>query len=865
MGTRGAAFTFHGRAVRLRPPRMNAPPPRPRRFLRLLKRLLALAAAAAVVGAAALAGTFWYFSRDLPSVEELKTWRPPQGSKVTCKDGSVCGEYFVERRTWVELSSLPRHVKDAFLAAEDADFYKHEGLDYLGMARAGLKALLPGGKATGASTISQQACRNLLLSQERTLSRKIKEWILTPRMEKALSKDEILALYLNVIFFGHQRYGIEEAALFYFGKHAKDLTLGEASVLAGTPQSPHRINPLTNIVRAKKRQRYVLGQLSRHQFLDPKLAEAELEKPIVLGPRPPPQVGQYYLEDVRKVLAARYGDKKLLEGGLRVEIAMDPALQTAAEKAVRDGLEALDRRQGYRGHVGTLPPERFAALRPLIETRLAEAGKRRPDDVLIADLAALQDLKPVPEEGPEPELSVELEEPPASPDEVLVRGVGVAALQEGLTTVGWVEKVDDAKGMAAIDLVGRKAQLSFSSVTWARPRGEKGSLGPAPKKLSDVVQPGALVRVRLGKAVPASRDVEATLAQEPAAEAALVAIDPADRTVVALVGGYDFSRSVFNRATQAKRQPGSSFKAFIYGAALESERYTTVSLVNDAPEAVRDPYTGKLWKPQNYEKGGYDGPLTLRQALTHSKNTVSVRLIEALTPATVTAFAQKAGIRSPMPDNLTLALGTGEVSPLEIANAYATLSSMGKWAEPVMLIKVRDAAGVVLEERHAALEETLSPAIAYLTTSLMRSVVEEGTAMAVRELERPAAGKTGTAQEFRDAWFSGYTTDLVATAWVGFDDHSPLGPGETGGRAALPVWLNFMKAAHQDKPVRDFEVPPGVASVRIDPVTRLLAGKSVPGRLESFLEGTQPTALAPEPGSVEPDDFLLQDGRRRGL
>jgi penicillin-binding protein 1A len=335
--------------------------------------------------------------------------------------------------------------------------------------------------------------------------------------------------------------------------------------------------------------------------------------------------------------------------------------------------------------------------------------------------------------------------------------------------------------------------------------------------------------------------------------------------VVALAGGYDFGRSVFNRATQAHRQPGSSFKPFLYGAALESKRYTTVSIVNDAPEAVRDPYTGKLWKPQNYEKGGFDGPLTLRQALTHSKNTVSVRLVEALTPTTVTAFAQKAGIHSQMPDNLTLALGTGEVTPLELANAYATLQSMGKSADPVTLIKVADARGVVLEERHAALEETLSPAIAYLTTSLMRSVVEEGTAMAVRELDRPAAGKTGTAQEFRDAWFSGYTTEFVATAWVGFDDHSPLGPGETGGRAALPVWLNFMKSAHQGRPVRDFEVPPGVASVRIDPVTRLLAGKSVPGRLEPFLEGTQPTALAPEPGSVDPNDFLLQGGRRRGL
>jgi penicillin-binding protein 1A len=516
--------------------------------------------------------------------------------------------------------------------------------------------------------------------------------------------------------------------------------------------------------------------------------------------------------------------------------------------------------------VGTIAPERFAQLKPLLEKKLAEAGKRRPDEVLVADLTALKEApQPLPDEEAEPEQAPEAEEKPDTADDMLVRGVTVQTLSEGLTTVGIVTSVDDVKGVAMVDVVGRTAQLPFAAVSWARPRSKEGQLGTAPKKISEVVQPGALVRVRLGKSVPASRDVEAALAQTPAVEGAIVAIDPTDRTVVALVGGYDFNRSVFNRATQAKRQPGSSFKPFIYGAALESEKYTTISIVNDAPEAVRDPYTGKLWKPQNYEKGGYDGPITLRQALTHSKNTVSVRLIEALTPETVTAFAQKAGIHSPMPDNLTLALGTGEVSPLEIANAYATLQSLGKSAEPVMLIKVSDSKGMVLEEHHAALEDAISPAIAYLTTSLMRSVVEEGTAMAVRELERPAAGKTGTAQEFRDAWFSGYTMDLVATAWVGFDDHSPLGPGETGGKAALPLWLGFMKTAHQGKPVRDFEMPPGVTAVRIDPVTRLLAGKSVPGRLEPFLDGTQPTGVAPAPGSVDPNDFLLQDGRRRGL
>lgn len=831
-----------------------------------MKRLFALIFLAIALSISAGVGTYFYFSRDLPSVEDLKTWRPPQVTKVTCRDGSVCAEYFVQRRTWVDIASLPSHVRDAFLAAEDADFYQHEGLDYLGMIRSGLKNLRPGGMKSGASTISQQTCRLLLLSQERTITRKIREWILTPRMERALSKDEILNLYVNTVFFGHQRYGVEEAALFYFGKHAKALTLGEAAVLAGTVQLPHRINPLTNIVKAKKRQRYVLTQLARHGFVKQPAIDLELEKPIVLGPKAPVQVGQYYAEDVRRVLSARYGSKRVLEGGLRVEIAMDPRLQAAAEVSARAGLEAVDQRLGYRGPVGTLDVERFEGLTPLLAQRLAEAGKRRPDERLIADLTVLRDLKAPaedptespesPESPSEPEERVDPDEPATTDDEKLARAVTVKALQENTETVGLVSAVDDAKGTAQVELVGAKAQVDFPTVKWARRRAD-GQLGPPPARISDVLKPGELVRVRVGRALPASQVFAATLAQVPVVQGALVSIDPKDRSVVAMVGGYDFSTSSFNRATQARRQPGSSFKPFLYATALESRKFTPVSIVNDAPEAIRDPFTGKIWKPHNYERGGFEGPMTIRQALTKSKNTVSVRLIEAVGPDAVIAFASRAGIHSALPENLTLALGTGEVSVLEIANAYTTLESNGAYAEPVTLVRVTDANGTVLEEHHAALEPAVPPAVAFLATSLMRSVVEEGTAAAVQELGRPAAGKTGTASEYRDAWFSGYTTHLVATAWVGFDDHEPIGPAETGGRAALPLWLGYMKAAHQGVPVTDFTPPAeGVEQVRIDPQTGLLAGRTVPGRNEYFLTGTAPTE---ETRAIDPNDFLLHD------
>ena len=828
----------------------------------LTKRLIALALAGALLGVVSIIGGFWYYSQDLPSVEELKTWRPAQVTKVTCRDGQLCAEFYTERRTWVDVTTLPKHVRDSFLAAEDADFYQHDGLDYLGIIRSALKNLKPGGMKSGASTISQQACRRLLLSQERTFARKAREWILTPRMEKALTKDEILNLYVNTIWFGNNRYGVEEAAVFYFGKHAKELSLGEAAVLAGTVQLPHRINPLTNIVKAKRRQRYVLKQLWEKGFVTQAAAEAEVEKPILLGPRPASSVGQYYSETVRQQLIARYGERTVMEGGMRVQIAMEPRLQLAAEASVRAGLEAVDRRQGYRGPIGTIDDKRFTQLRPALEKRLAEAGRRNPNDILVADLSALKDVHAaLSDEAIDPladpdAVVTDPEETAASEDEKIARAVGIHTLAEGVETIARVSSVDDETGLAVLDLIGREARLDFTTLRWARKPNAK-----SPTKLSEVVTPGDLVRVRLGKALPASQTLDASLMQIPVVQGALLSIDPADRNVVAIVGGYDFNRSAFNRAIQAKRQPGSSFKPFVYAAALATGKTTPISIFNDAPFTSRDAATGQSWKPHNYD-GRFDGAMTLREALTKSKNTVSVRLIESIGPEAAIEFAHQAGIRSDLPVSQTLALGTGEVSMLEIANAYTTLRDAGRLAEPIIIVKVTDANGKVLEEHHAAPEQAVPAAVAYLITSLMRSVVEEGTATPVLELNRAAAGKTGTAQECRDAWFSGFTTDFVTSAWVGFDNHDSIGPNETGGKAALPLWLEFMKVAEQKLPKRDFEVPEGIVQVRIDPASGKLAGRAVPGRLESFLIGTEPTEVAQEQGTIDPNEFVMQPGGR---
>jgi penicillin-binding protein 1A len=539
---------------------------------------------------------------------------------------------------------------------------------------------------------------------------------------------------------------------------------------------------------------------------------------------------------------------------------MDPRLQAAAERAVREGLEAVDRRQGYRGALGTLEPGRFETLKGRLEARLQEAGRRRPDEELVADLRplAVPAKASAPEEGAEETPAEAPEgEAPAAADELLARRVPLRPLDEGLRLVGYVRSAEDKR--AVVELVGRQGELTLPSVAWARRRGKGGKLSAAPRKVSDAVAAGELVAVRVVKAPPAPAPLQLQLDQEPSVEGALALIDGRTRHVAALVGGYDTARSAFNRATQARRQPGSSFKPFVYGAALESHRFTPASVVNDAPEAVRDD-RGKVWKPQNFEKDAYEGQVTVRAALTRSKNTVSVRLLEAIGTQAAIDFARRAGIRSPLPDNLTLALGSGEVGVLEEANAYATLQAGGRHAEPLMLLQVRDADGKVLEAHQASFEQAIDPAVAYLTTSLMKSVVEEGTAVAVKELGRPAAGKTGTASESRDAWFSGYTAHWVATAWVGFDDHEPLGPGETGGRAALPLWLSAMREAERGLPVEDFEPPKGLLSVTIDPATGLLAPEGE-GREELFLEGTQPTEQAPPSGTARPEDFFLQEGQ----
>ncbi len=876
-------------------------PPRKRR--RLWKWLALSSLTAALLGAAGTAGIFWHYGRDLPGFERLTDYAPPQVTKVYDRSGVQVAEFFTERRTVVGLEEIPKVMLQAMVSAEDGNFYQHSGLDYIGILRAFLVDLKEMRLAQGASTITQQVIKNMVLSPERSLARKVKEAILARRIEQNLTKDEILTLYLNHIYFGHGRYGIYEASTFYFGKEPHALTLGEAAMLAGLPQSPGRLSPLRNPKLAKRRQRYVLEQMARNGFVSREEAEREKARPIHAVGQEVRQTGKFYVESVRRSLLTRYDRKQLYEGGMRITLAMDAGQQAVAEAAVAKGLENLEKKRGLKASLRVLDMERAEALRTPFAELVAEAERKAQElksaDVLPEgilddegeaegrgakegaaaaseasglndgevqepakgwdfgrlDAASLAALAPVSTKEEPPEQNGqdgEVRPPPPAPGAIAAK-LKRCELVPGATLTAPLKSMDERA--LVFDLGLAQGRVDRQLLKWAGFK-KKGAQLPA----------GGLYRVRVLEAHPKQPKKASKLTQEeldmvpldlvpvPSVQAALVAIDPSTRLVTAIVGGYDFADSQFNRATQARRQPGSSFKPIVYGAALESGRFTLASILNDAPDIFRDRWTGKAWRPQNFERNVYEGPMGLREALSKSKNTISVRLIEAVEPEAVIDFARRAGIASPLPANLTLGLGTGEVTPLELANAYATLASGGKSAEPAMLLSVRSRDGNVLEQSGTVAEEVISPGVAFLVTSLMESVIEEGTGRRARALRRPVAGKTGTASENRDAWFSGFTPDLVATVWVGRDDHKTIGRSGTGGAAALPIWVDFMKGALENVPPSDFVQPPEIIAVRIDPKSgrRIVLPEDVENGLpDYFIDRMNPD---PEQDDSESDD-----------
>ncbi len=887
----------HGAIVRL--PVLAKLSPEARRQLRI--------AALACLGALLLAlGVLFAWTRELPAFDGLKDYAPLVSTRVYGADGSEVFVFARERRTVVPLEQIPDVLRKAVLAAEDAKFYEHEGVNYLAIAKCAARGLLRGGLACGGSTITQQVVKTFLLASDWKVKRKVKELVLAPRLEENLTKDEIFYLYLNQIYLGHLRYGVEEASRFYFAKGVKDLSLGEAAVLAGIVQSPMRLSPVNHPAAAKERQKYVLRRMQEEGFITPAQRDAEAAKPIVVRPPEESPPGVWYADAVRKYLDERYGADVVETEGLSVDVAMDPLLQRYAEAATEAGLRAVDKRQGWRGPLLHLEPAQIEAAMPLWRERLAR-GEPRAGEVLVWDLSRVNPADIDPEEAE---------------DRGVARMARVRPLESGDIYAGLVVKADDRS--AAVDLGNAQGMLSLPDVQWAR-KWNPASATATPKKVSSVVREGdiVLVRVMPGKIAPQraareSKPLALSLEQAPKVQGALVALDPITRGVRALVGGYDFQASQFNRATQAKRQPGSAFKPFVWGTAVESRRFTPATIVYDTPDLYRDQWTGKEWKPRNFERDAFDGPMLLGAALAHSKNTVSVKLVDALGVDAVSSFARRMGISTELPRNLTLALGTGEVLPIDLVNAYASIAAGGFFSPPVLVLRVRDRTGNVLEEHPpvavpgaapdgsalavqppapppadggtgptsppvapaaapaptAAVipasdegrapfpipESGTRPDVAFVLEAMMREVVESGTGVAAKTLARPTAAKTGTAQEHRDAWFVGFTPELVSGVWIGFDDHSPLGPRETGAGAALPPWLSFMQAALGAKPPTDFTIPPGVVLARIDPASGQLAPeRQADAPFAAFLSGTAPSEVASGQAGSAPQNFFMDE------
>ncbi len=757
----------------------------------------------AIGGAYAIIRTY---GRDLPTIDTARDYQPKQVSRIYSASGEVVATLVdgdAQYRTLLAFEDIPQVMRDAIIAAEDADFYSHPGLDYIGLTRAMITNVRRGELRQGASTITQQVVKNLVLSPERTIRRKVQEALLAFQLEARLSKDEILTIYLNEVFFGSRYYGVEEASRYYFGHGAETLALEEAALLAGLVQSPNRYNPHFHPDEALARRGYVLRQMWEKGFIEEGAYREADDAPLTLDPRH--GVGTYedqfpwYVDAVRRDLLERFPAELVFSGGLTVETALDIDLQNAAEEAVRAGLRAFDGRHGFH-----TPFRRFESDEEVAEWRVESEG----------DLASL---------GLRPDREYRAVILDHDEERTLV-GIGpyLATLsREPLSRV----RPDDGAWEELFPL-----NTAFT-VTTARAYG--------PDVLSET-DPGEVVVTLL-----------------PSAEASLVSIDPVTRHVVALVGGYDFATSSFNRAIQARRQVGSAFKPIVFGAAIRARTITAGDVFFDQPVTFPLP-NGRTWQPRNYD-GRFLGPMSVRRALAQSRNVIAVRILDQLGLEPAYQFARDLGIDTPLTDNLTLALGSAEMSPLQVASAFTTIAAGGIRDQPLFVLKVSDARDNVLYEPQHTPEQTVDPASAWLTTSLMASVVEGGTGSRARAVGHPVAGKTGTTNGARDAWFVGFTRHLVTAVWIGRDDNEELGRGEAGGASALPVWTDFMTTAHEGREVLQFDRPEtGLVSATIDPATGLLARPSQSGTTEWYLSGTEPTTFAPDTAERGIEDILLE-------
>ena len=816
-----------------RAPQRRAPPPRRKRgwFLGAIGFLVKAGLVLVVAGGLAAGGAGYALYRsvaaDLPDYSWLADYHPPQMSRVYAADSRLMAELAQERRVFVPIEAIPQRIQHAFVAAEDQNFWHHRGVDPVAIARAvmvNVEQLGSGRRPIGASTITQQVAKNMLVGADRTMTRKLREAILAFRIEGAMPKQRILEIYLNEIFLGQQAYGVAAAAQGYFNKSLDELTLAETAFLAALPKAPNNLNPVRFPEAARARRDYVLGRMADDGYVTQAEAAAARAEPIVPRPTRRPdilQVGQHFAEDVRRELLTRFGADQTTMGGLVVRTSLDPALQAETERALRRGLMDHDRRRGgWRGPVAQI-----------------SAGATEW-------LPALQAVPRVPGALPEWRLAVALE------------------VRDRDARMAWLERPDPRTAPQP-----RTATLPFEEVSpWAR-RVRDGRLGPAPRRMQDVLAPGDVVLVEILPAIPAqgrtpARPERLTLRQVPEVEGAVVALDPNNGRVLAMAGGWSFDKSWYNRASQAMRQPGSSFKPFVYLPALEAG-IPPNQLMLDAPVEIMTPQG--LWRPGNYGGASAQGWVTMRSAMERSLNMVTVRLAQQVGMGAVSETAARFGVIPTMPRFLAMSLGAGETTVLRQAAAYASFVNGGRQVTPTLIDTVQDRHGRVIwrsDQRRcegcAAATPSAGPPIlteerrqiadpiaSFQMVSLLQGVVERGTGTrAGAGLGRPVAGKTGTTDDYKDAWFVGFTPDLVVAVWIGHDEPRSMAvPGlldadVTGGRLAAPIFRDVVAAALQGSPAIPFRAPPGTALVRI----LLENGQTI---LEAYRPGTENAARPP--------------------
>jgi len=779
-------------------------------------------------------------SKDLPGVEQLAAYEPPVMTRVHSGDGSLLAEYAEERRLYVPAGALPELLIQAFLSAEDKTFYEHGGLDWIGMASAVFRyaeGYVSGKKKrlTGASTITQQVAKNFLLTNERTLDRKLKEALLAQRIEQTFSKEKILELYLNEIYLGLGSYGVAAASLNYFGKSLNELNIQEMAYLGALPKAPSNYHPFKHTKRATERRNWVIGRMHVNGFISKEQMDAAIAKPIEVTPRQrgvqlfASEIGaEAFAEEVRRSIEAAYGVKRLKEGGLSVRTTLDLKLQMQARDAFQRGLLKFDRKRGYRGPV----------------KRINVSGGNWASELF--KVKELADVRPW-------RLSVVLE-------------VNDEAAQIGIHP-------DTEKTGKMTDTV-KTATIPLANLEWARKqisskKNAKVSLGKKVTKVGDVLQPGDVVY-----ATPAAEGTGWELMQIPDAEGGLVALNPHTGRVLALVGGFSYDKSQFNRVVQAKRQPGSSFKPFVYATALDNG-YTPASVVMDAALAIRQK-NGNIWKPKNYS-GKYYGPSTLRRGIELSRNVMTVRLAQDMGMDKVKAYARSFGIYDDLLPVLSMSLGAGETTLLRMTTAFAMLVNGGKRITPTLIDRIQDRWGQTIyrhDKRECTAcnadgwqnqdepqladvrEPVINPYTAYQMTSMLEGVVQRGTARRAFEGEyRPLAGKTGTTNEEKDAWFVGFSPDLAVGVYIGYDNPKPMGRGNTGGGIAAPIFADFMKMALKDEPATPFRVPAGIQLIPIDPKT----GKRKPYGPENVI------LEAFKPGEEPPESYVVIGGNGGGF